>query len=138
MANITISVQSLVNAGIFDSYIKDDAITVGTLKSDIETAKGFDVDWFDLFYNGTLLDTTKTLAFYSIPTGAVIYTGNKIANLSTKQAKQEAKLALAAIKRQLDGRRYTLDSTELPTLYSGNDVVDNANVGGLQLGRPWN
>ncbi len=137
MASITISVQSLINAAKFDSYTKDDTITVGTLKSDIETAKGFDVDWFDLFYNGTLLDTTKTLAFYSIPSGASIYTGNKIANLSTKQAKQEAKLALAAIKRQLDGRRYSLDSSQLPTLYSGNNLVDNANTGGLVLGRPW-
>ena len=30
-----------------------------------------------------------------------------------------------------------LDITELPTVYSGNNVVDNANVGGLQTSRPW-
>jgi hypothetical protein len=30
-----------------------------------------------------------------------------------------------------------LDITELPTVYSGNTVVDNANTGGLVQGRPW-
>jgi hypothetical protein len=138
MAHVTISVQSLLNSAVFDSYTKSDAITVGTLKSDIQTATGVNVDWFDLFYNGTQLDTSKTLAFYSIPTGAVLYSGNKIANLSTKQARQEAKLALATLDRAASSRRSTLDTTELPTLYSGNSVSDNPNVGGLQLGRPWN
>lgn len=137
MANITISVQSLLNAATFDSYTKSDAITVGTLKSDIQTLTQVNVDWFDLFYNGTLLDTSKTLAFYSIPNGAILYSGNKIANLSTKQARQEAKLTLAALDRADSNRRSVLDSTELPTLYNGNAVSDNPNVGGLIEGRPW-
>ena len=81
---------------------------------------------------------------------------NGIAWLSTKQEKQEAKLAIAEAKRQgktvaADGTvtgsldttkpyyrvNNKLDMTELPTVYSGNDVVDNANVGGLQTSRPW-
>jgi len=62
---------------------------------------------------------------------------NGISTLSTKQAKQAAKLAAASTKRQTDLRRYTLDTTQLPTLYSGNVVVDNANAGGLLAGRPW-
>lgn len=81
---------------------------------------------------------------------------NGIAWLSTKQAKQEAKLAIAEAKRQgktvaddgtitgsLDSTKpyyrvnNVLDTTELPTLYSGDDVVDNPNVGGLQESRPW-
>lgn len=63
---------------------------------------------------------------------------NGISTLSTKQAKQEAKLALAAINRAADGyTRSILDSSQLPTLYSGNSVVDNANTGGLIEGRPW-
>ena len=63
---------------------------------------------------------------------------NGISTLSTKQAKQEAKLALAATNRAADGyTRATLDSSQLPTLYSGNSVVDNANTGGLVIGRPW-
>lgn len=81
---------------------------------------------------------------------------NGISTLSTKQARQEAKLAIAQAKRQgktvandgtisgtLDATKpyyrvnNVLDTTELPTLYSGNSVVDNANTGGLQESRPW-
>lgn len=62
---------------------------------------------------------------------------NGISTLSTKQAKQEAKLALAATKRATTDRRSILDITELPTQYSGNNVVDNPNTGGLIEGRPW-
>ena len=62
---------------------------------------------------------------------------NGISTLSTKQAKQEAKLALAAIKRAATGRRSNLDITQLPTQYSGNDIIDNPNDNGLVEGRPW-
>jgi len=67
---------------------------------------------------------------------------NGISTLSTKQARQTAKLAEAGTKRALPanqggGRRSTLDTTQLPSLYSGNTVVDNANAGGLIPGRPW-
>lgn len=81
---------------------------------------------------------------------------NGIAHLSTKEAKQAAKLAIAEAKRQgktvakdgtisgsLDPTKpyyrtnNVLDITELPTVYSGNNVSNNANVGGLQQGRPW-
>ena len=33
--------------------------------------------------------------------------------------------------------RDTYDLTQLPTLYDDNTVVDNANTGGLVVGRPW-
>lgn len=33
--------------------------------------------------------------------------------------------------------RNNYDITELPTQYSGNDIVNNPNVGGLIAGRPW-
>ena len=62
---------------------------------------------------------------------------NGISTLSTKQARQAAKLAAAATKRAATGRRSTLNTSQLPTLYSGNVVVDNANAGGLVTGRPW-
>lgn len=67
---------------------------------------------------------------------------NGISTLPTKEDRQLAKLQLAETKRQAVGtagyhqRRY-LDITLLPTVYSGNDVVDNPNVGGLVIGRPW-
>jgi len=81
---------------------------------------------------------------------------NGIAELSTKQARQVAKLNIAQAKRQgktvaADGtisgslditKNYyrannTYDITELPTQYSDNNVIDNPNVGGLQSARPW-
>jgi len=79
---------------------------------------------------------------------------NGIAELSTKQARQQAKLAIAEAKRQgkvvatngtVSGsyddtkpyfrRLNQLDINLLPTQYSGNSVVDNP--GPLEQGRPW-
>jgi hypothetical protein len=81
---------------------------------------------------------------------------NGISTLTTKQAKQLAKLDIAQAKRQ--GKTVAVDGTTtgnidpsqpyfrqnniydinlLPTKYSGNNIVDNANPDGLQLGRPW-
>jgi hypothetical protein len=63
---------------------------------------------------------------------------NGISSLSTKEAKQKAKLDLAAANRAARGNaRATYDITQLPTQYSGNTIVDNANTGGLVTGRPW-
>lgn len=66
---------------------------------------------------------------------------NGISTLSTKQAKQAAKLAAAATRRAATSRRSTLNIDLLPTKYSGNVIVDNANLvsGNVQLtlGRPW-
>lgn len=65
---------------------------------------------------------------------------NGISTLATKQARQEAKLALAAAKRAANPERYpaaTPDLDLLPTKYVGNDVVNNPNPGGLQPKRPW-
>jgi len=67
---------------------------------------------------------------------------NSISTLEFKRQRQDAKLAAAAIKRASTGRRSTLDVTQLPTQYAvgdndTNNVVDNANAGGLVTGRPW-
>ena len=74
---------------------------------------------------------------------------NGISTLATKRARQEAKLAQAeadrAARNVVEPGRYadtTADLTQLPTLYDEvsndtNDVVDNANTGGLKVGRPW-
>jgi|GEM_PF-4658216 len=65
---------------------------------------------------------------------------NGISTLPTKRERQDAKLALAATKRATNGRRSTLDVTELPTRYTAGDntsVDDNPNAGGLVEGRPW-
>lgn len=63
---------------------------------------------------------------------------NGISDLPTKEERQKAKLNLAAEKRAANGNpRSTYDITQLPTQYDGNDVIDNQNLGGLVVGRPW-
>ena len=63
---------------------------------------------------------------------------NGISTLETKQLRQKAKLDLAATDRAAVGNpRATYDITQLPTQYNDNTVVDNPNVGGLVVGRPW-
>jgi hypothetical protein len=74
---------------------------------------------------------------------------NGISTLATKRERQEAKLALAEQDRiarnAAEPGRYTdttADATQLPTRYAigdnnTNNVTDNANAGGLLLGRPW-
>lgn len=63
----------------------------------------------------------------------------------TKEVKQIRKLTIAQLKRQADGdttKPYyrsgnVFDRDLLPTKYSGDNVVDNANPGGLAANRPW-
>jgi hypothetical protein len=74
---------------------------------------------------------------------------NGISTLPTKRERQDAKLALAgsdrAAQNVIQPGRYadtTADATQLPTRYATGDndtkdVVDNPNVGGLKVGRPW-
>ena len=63
---------------------------------------------------------------------------NGISTLATKELKQVAKLDLAATDRAAAGNaRATYDIDQLPTKYSGNGIVNNANSGGLVAGRPW-
>lgn len=72
---------------------------------------------------------------------------NGIAQLATREARQKAKLDLAAAKRAADvanrdnptnaSLRSTYDITELPTQFNNNDIIDNPNLTGLIVGRPW-
>jgi len=63
---------------------------------------------------------------------------NGISTLATKELRQKAKLALAQQDRFADGEtRVYYDITQLPTQYDDNGIIDNPNVGGLVVGRPW-
>ena len=138
MANVTIAVQSLLNTSVYDSYTIDNAQTIDQLKTAINTARSFNSTWYDIVLNGSVASGSATLAILGIVTGTQLRTHNKIGRLATKQAKQAAKLALATLDRIASSEsRTTLDTTELPTVYSGNAISDNANVGGLITGRPW-
>jgi hypothetical protein len=145
MATITITVQSLLNAATFDSYTIADTSTVSTLKTTIESATSVDADWFDLFLNDEFLATGNTLASYGVVDGTVLRSGNKIANLTTREDRQVAKLALAELRRKAGGNvsaayyrpLNTANVDLLPTKWSGNTLVDNPNPSGAIPGRPW-
>lgn len=138
MANITISVQSLLNTAVYNSYTIDNGQTINQLKTAINSAQGFDSTWYDIVLNESVVAGTATLSSLGITTGTQLRTHNKIGQLATKEAKQTAKLALATLDRIASSEsRTTLDKTELPTVYSGNTISDNPNVGGLIEGRPW-
>ena len=67
---------------------------------------------------------------------------NGISDLTYKRDRQVAKLNLAADNRDASGRRRFFDLDQLPSVYAeaDNDArnrVDNANTGGLIVGRPW-
>lgn len=72
---------------------------------------------------------------------------NGIAHLASREARQIAKLDLAASKRRTDAAnrdnavnadlRSTYDLSQLPTQFNGNTIVDNPNDSGLIVGRPW-
>jgi hypothetical protein len=65
---------------------------------------------------------------------------NGISTLQYKRARQDAKLAAAAIKRAATGRPSTLDISLLPTRYGVDNNTAGAivnNAGTLVAGRPW-
>ena len=63
---------------------------------------------------------------------------NGISTLATKEARQLAKLDLAATDRAADGNpRAQYDISLLPTQYEENGIINNINTGGLVQGRPW-
>jgi hypothetical protein len=70
---------------------------------------------------------------------------NGISTLANKKLRQEAKLALAnadrAARNVVEPGRYadvTADISQLPTKYdTDNSLINNANTGGLKVGRPW-
>lgn len=138
MANITITVQSLINTAVYDSYTIDNGQTVAQLKTAVANARGYNTSWFNVCLNEVVLTDSDTLSVAGVVNGSVLRTANIIDSLATKELKQKAKLDLAALDRIASGlERTTVDITELPTQYNDNDIIDNPNVDGLLEGRPW-
>jgi hypothetical protein len=138
MATVNITVQSLLNTAVYDPYSVDDTDTIGTFKTTIQTITNVDPAWYVLYFNGEVLNDANTLASYSITENSVLRSANRIADLATRQNRQEAKLALAELDRIYSGEsRTTLDITELPSVYIGNTSVPNSHPTGLIEGRPW-
>ena len=138
MANITISVQSLLNSAEYDSYTIDNGQTVNQLKTAIQTATNVNPAWYNIVFNNVVLAGTSTLAASNVVNGSVLRVANIIGRLTTLQDRQEAKLNLASLDRAASGNpRDTYNIAELPTKYVGNTVVDNPHPTGLIEGRPW-
>jgi hypothetical protein len=147
MANITLSVQSFLNAATNLSITIDNAQTVAQLKTAINGQEGTPTAIMDLFLNGTKLTDATTLSVSGLITGSYVRTSNNLTGTGTwtKQQRQEYKLQLAQLRRQATGNttanyyreNNTYDIDNLPTKYSGNTLVNNPNPGGLLQGRPW-
>ena len=138
MANITITVQSLLNAAQYDSYTIDNGQTINQLKTAIQTATDVDPTWYNIVFNNAVVSGTSTLAAAGIVNGSALRTANIISRLATLQDRQVAKLELAQLERlDLDNPYPYYDIDELPTQYDGNNIVDNPNPDGLIEGRPW-
>lgn len=138
MASITITVQSLLNTAVYDSYTIDNGQTINQLKTAINSAKGFSSTWYDIVVDQHIAAGGATLASLGVVNGSILRTHNKISRLATRQLRQEAKLELAELDRIASGEtRTTYTINDLPTKYSGDTVVNNPNTGGLVLGRPW-
>lgn len=138
MASITFTVQSLINTAVYDSYTIDNGQTIDQLKTAINTARGYDSTWYDIVVDDEIATGTDTLVTLGVVAGSVLRTHNKISHLGTREQRQKAKLDLAQLDREESGNaRATVDLTTLPTLFDDDDIVDNANTGGLVEGRPW-
>jgi len=116
----------------------DDSTTIDDLIATIAADEGLDTNYYQISKEGdpsntlsiTYGDSSASVASLGIEDGdRIICTTNQV---GTKEERQKQKLDIAAVKRS-----DTYDITQLPTQYDGNDVVDNPNTGGLQLGRPW-
>lgn len=130
--------------------------TIDDLISAVAVDEGLPTDYYQLSKSTDPSNTLSNIVGDStlppslddlnIGDGDTVYCTTAQDNL-TKQERQIQKLEIAQVKRQAGGdtaKDYyralnTYDETLLPDTYNGNDpgADDNANVGGLQPGRPW-
>lgn len=129
--------------GVKDSVTVALTITVDQLITAIAADESLPTEYYKIsvLNNPNINDTTygdssSTLTAIGIVDGDVVLcTPNQV---GSKQERQVQKLEIAAKARTADGNaRDTYTINDLPTKYSGNDLIDNPNVGGLVDGRPW-
>ena len=128
--NLTVTVDQLITAIATDEGLSTEYYTVSSMNDFSKSSLTFG-------------DSSTTLTQLGlVDGGTVLCTTNQY---GSKQERQLEKLYIAQAKRQAAGdttktyyrENNTYDIDNLPTKYSGNSVVDNANAGGLLLGRPW-
>ena len=119
---MTVTIDQLITAIASDEVLSTEYYTVSAMNDFSKSSLTFG-------------DSSTTLTQLGlVDGGTVLCTTNQFGN---KQERQVAKLAIAGQKRSLTSRTSTLTIDNLPTKYTGNNVTDNANVGGLVNGRPW-
>jgi hypothetical protein len=131
MADIVLKYKGLT--GTLTDITIDNGQTMAQLLTAIASDEGLTASYYNisLYRDPSITEATSgTLASKSIITGdTIICTPDQSGNLEERQIQ---KLDIAATKRS-----EAYDINKLPTKYSGNSVVDNANTGGLQERRPW-
>ena len=126
-------------------------VTIDQLITAIATDEGLATEYYTVssmndFSKSSLTfgDSSTTLTQMGlVDGGTVLCTTNQY---GSKRERQLEKLYIAQAKRQAYSditKPYyrvnnTYDIDQLPTQYDGNNIVDNANTGGLLQGRPWN
>ena len=141
--------------GIQDDVTIDLATaTLDDLITAIAADEGLPTDYYNLSVYGnpsinsiSLGDSSTTCSNAGILTSDLIICTTE--QSGSKERRQIQKLEIAQLKRRgtpgddssVTVGYYRLGNTydrdKLPTKYSGNTVVDNANIGGLKQGRPW-
>lgn len=137
MANITVKYKGLT--GKQGSITIDNGESLDSLISQIASAENITpTEYYRISLNKNYDindviqgDSSNTLASLGIVTGDEFLCTPK--QYGTKEDRQIQKLDIAAAKRP----GYVYDRDQLPTKYTGNDVTDNPNPGGLLDGRPW-
>ncbi len=141
LAGITVYVQSYLNSATTVEISISNGLTGADLKDAMNTAEGVSVAIMNMYFADELILDTDVLSEIGIADESYIQTSNNLTEpgLWTKEERQNYKLELASLKREIDSRRYTLDLTQLPNPYNDNavDPDENANTGGLVEGRPW-
>lgn len=122
--------------------------TLADYANDIATVEGLNLNYYtvslerDLRFNSVsytsqTLEQIETALNITLADGD-IFIATPFQNGLTKELKQVQKLEIAAATRTADSNaRSTYTLTDLPTKYTGNNVTDNPNTGGLVDGRPW-
>lgn len=127
---LTITIDQLITAIASDEGLAQEYYTVSLLRDPSKSSLAY----------GDSSSTLSDLGF--IDGDTVLCTPIQSGN---REERQIQKLEIAQEKRQADGNTSaeyyrslnTYNRNNLPTKYSVNTVVDNANVGGLINGRPW-
>ena len=120
---MTVTIDQLITAIATDEGLSTEHYTVSSLADPSKSSLTFG-------------DSSTTLTQLGLVDGGIVLcTTNQT---GSKQQRQLQKLEIASATRAADGNtRSVYDISELPTKYSGNDIVDNINNGGLVNGRPW-